>query len=171
VRVTRRHVAAACVVVLVAVAAVGVVWSLRDRSPAAAPPPAETRPTSFTVCPRPSLRALGSRVVLEDAILRNLGGNVMGHEISYRYRGRPLSVYVGYDILEVLEDLDFEVRHAVVAKRRVAIHTPKALGSSGRMRVASWEDERLDGPCREIAVVTRQLPQSALLEVVSAVAA
>jgi hypothetical protein len=162
----RRRAAAAAVAV---VAGVGVAWTVTGRGDTAAPPPAQTRPVSFTFCPIPSFGALRGRLVLEDSILRNLGENVMGRELSYRYRGRPVSVYVGYEILEILEDLDFEERRATVAGRKVTVHTPKALSSRTAMRVASWEDERLEPSCSLVSVLTRRLPEAALLDVVAAV--
>jgi hypothetical protein len=161
----------ACVALLVGLAGAGITaWALKDRTSLATTPPAETRPSGFATCPKPSLTGLPGRLVLEDTNLRNLGGNVMGHELSYRYRQRPVTVYVGYDILELLEDLDFETQQAVVDGRDVTLHTPKALGSPDAMRVATWKDERegLQDRCRELAVVTRRAPRAVLLEVVSA---
>jgi hypothetical protein len=168
---TRRWLVVAGVALLVGLAGAGITaWALKDRTSLATTPPAQTRPTDFDVCPKPNLTDLPGRLVLEDTILRNLGGNILGHELTYRYRGRPLSVYVGFDILELLEDLDFQTTRAVVDGRRVTIHTPKALGTPDAMRVATWEDARarVDERCSELAVVTRRAPRAVLMEVVSA---
>jgi hypothetical protein len=167
----QRALLVGCVALLIGLAGAGVTaWALKDRTSLATTPPAKTRPSSFATCPKPSLSGLPGRLVLEDTILRNLGGNVLGHELSYRYRESPVTVYVGYEILELLEDLDFETHQTVVDGRDVTLHTPKALGSPDAMRVATWEDERegLQDRCRELAVVTRRAPQAVLLEVVSA---
>lgn len=167
----RRTLLVACVALLIGFAGAGVtVWALNDRASLATTPPAETRPTDFAVCPKPTLTGLPGRLVLEDTLLRNLGGNVLGHELTYRYRGRPVSVYVGYDILELMEDLDFETAPAVVDGNEVTIHTAKALGPADAVRVATWEDERegVNERCRELAVSARGAPRTLLLEVVSA---
>lgn len=126
------------------------------------------RPSAFRACPKASAGALPPGFVPKDRLLRNLGDNIMGHSIIYRSGVRQVSVHVGYDAVDPLEDVDFVERPAVVGGRRVTILTPGAL-PKGRLRVASWEDVRLSPSCRRLTVIASSLTEREFLGVVAGV--
>ena len=132
-------------------------------------PTPSSRPAAFRVCPGLALRAVPEGMVLERRELRNLGGNVMGRSIQYSGPGQRVWVAVGFEVFEVLDDLDFtDGTVEVVGGRRVRV-TSTDIISTSRIKAAAWDDERFEPPCDEFTVVTWNLTRKKFISVVDSV--
>lgn len=126
-------------------------------------PGGPARRPAFRLCPQVSLRDPARRFALVDAELPNLGGNVMGRSLTYRDGPRRLSVNVGFDILDALEDLDFETTGSLrIGGRDVVLLASDALPRE-RLLAAVWEDARFQPPCDEFKVVAWNLEEGDLI--------
>jgi hypothetical protein len=126
-----------------------------------------TRPGKLQACPDLGVAHLPAGVRLRDRELPNLGDGVLGRVVKYGDGQRLIAVHAGVDPLEALEDLDFEPQMLESAGRRYVVsRTP--LDSA--LIVASWEDESVDEPCGELAVMTRGFSLEELVPILDSVA-
>ena len=116
-------------------------------------PNASTRSAASAFCPKVSLdRRAGLR--LHDKLLRNLGHGLMGESRYYRGTGLTFDTHVGFEILDVYEDLDFVSRGTVAVggrefrlSRAGGVNAPFWVGATF---LGAWPDG-----CGELTLVGR----------------
>jgi hypothetical protein len=117
------------------------------------PPGASTRSAASTFCPKVSL---GPQAGMEfyDHLLRNLGGGLMGESRYYRGQGQTLDIHVGFNVLEVYEDLDFLARGTSVIRGR-KFELSKSAGVNAPFWAAASDLGRGPESCRDVTIVGR----------------
>jgi hypothetical protein len=128
-------------------------------------PPSEIAADEF--CPRHEPSQLPSGFTLRRRETRNLGGGTFGRSYVYGDGTRSVEVHVGFEALDLYEDLDFvehEVSSGGVAR---TVHIPRAIGS-GFIGV-TWEDEEESPPCSDLTLIGRRLDEPTLLEIAAGV--
>lgn len=127
----------------------------RDRLPEASAP---------DFCPRYDATTLPPQFVLRTRIVRNLGNDVMGRSYVYGDGRRAVEVHVGFDALDLYEDLDFVGRPVDSGGVDRTLHVPSSLGSGGFLGL-TWDEPDEEGPCAELTLIGRRVDQSTLLDV------
>jgi hypothetical protein len=129
------------------------VLALRVGGGDSEPPNASTRSAASSFCPKASL-APGARMEFYDHLLRNLGGGLMGESRYYRGQGQTLDIHVGFDILEVYEDLDFLAQGTSVIRGR-KFELSKSVGVNAPFWAAAADLGRGPESCRNVTIVGR----------------
>jgi hypothetical protein len=110
-------------------------------------------------CPRlvpTNLEAGLARVATET---QNLGDGVFGKSIIYSDGVREVSFHIGYEVIEKLEDLDFDQRPGRIASRDVTIYDAKSL-PPGSMVAAEWSIDEGPEQCSLVTVVARNFTRA-----------
>jgi hypothetical protein len=124
-------------------------------------PPSEIAAPEF--CPRYVPTHLPPGFALRKRETRNLGGDTIGRSYVYGAGSQTLEIHVGFEALDLYEDLDFVQHEAVADGERRTVHVPSAL-SSGFLAV-TWEDPDSEPPCSGITLIGRRLDEATLLNV------
>jgi hypothetical protein len=124
-------------------------------------PPDEVAAPDF--CPRYVPTHLPAGFALRRRDTRNLGGDTIGRSYVYGAGSQTVEIHVGFEALDLYEDLDFTQHEAVVGGLPRTVHVPRAL-SSGFVAV-SWEDPEGSPPCSELTLIGRRLDEQTLLDV------
>jgi hypothetical protein len=117
------------------------------------PPNATTRSATSSFCPKVSL-AHGAGMEFYDHLLRNLGAGLMGESRYYRGQGQTLDIHVGFDVLEVYEDLDFLAQGTSVIRGR-KFELSKSAGVNASFWAAVSDLRRGPESCRRVTIVGR----------------
>jgi hypothetical protein len=115
-------------------------------------------------CPRYDATRLPPQFVLRSRTTRNLGNEVMGRSYVYGDGRRAVEVHVGFDALDLYEDLDFVGRPVDAGGVDRTLHVPSSLGSGGFLGL-TWDEPDEEGPCAELTLIGRRVDQSTLLDV------
>lgn len=120
------------------------------------------------LCPKYTATRLPPKFVLRSRAIRNLGNETMGRSYVYGDGRRSVEVHVGFDALDLYEDLDF-VQHAVeVGGKPRTLHVPGSLGGRGFLGL-TWDAEGEHGACAELTLIGRRLDRQTFLEIASGV--
>jgi hypothetical protein len=115
-------------------------------------------------CPRYEATTLPPQFVLRSRMTRNLGNEVMGRSYVYGDGRRTVEVHVGFDALDLYEDLDFVGRPVESGGVERTLHEPTSLGSGGFLGL-TWDEPGEEGPCAEVTLIARRLDEPTLLDV------
>jgi hypothetical protein len=110
-------------------------------------------------CPRVvpgSLEPEFARVASET---RNLGNGVFGKSDIYSDGVREVSFHIGYEVIDRLEDLDFDQRRTVIASREVTRYDARSL-PPGAMMAAEWETGEGPAECSVVTVLARNVTEA-----------
>lgn len=151
------------VVVLLLAAALGACGSSEgNASPAVAPNAVKASQRS---CPTVTSPDLGPQN-LEDSDLVSVAPRVHGRHLQYRVDGAKLQVYVGIDVADRAEDLDFLGSPEVVNGRDVVFLHSTAVP---RILIVEWTDSRFAAPCDQIGVFTEGLDEATVRRIVAGI--
>ncbi len=142
---------------LVRIADFGAEGSAQERDPI----PEASAPD---FCPRYTATTLPAQFVLRSRTTRNLGNDVMGRSYVYGDGRSAVEVHVGFDALDLYEDLDFVGRQIESGGIERTMHVPTSLGSGGFLGL-TWEEPDEEGPCAELTLIGRRVDESTLLDV------
>jgi hypothetical protein len=148
---------------LLLVAAFVVPRFLKETDDRALPPPATG--TAVT-CPRLVSNELPAGMARVATDTRNLGDGVFGKSIIYSDGAREVSFHSGYEIIEKLEDLDFQQSQARIGSRQVTLFEARAL-PPGAMVAAVWETSIGPPACSSVTVLTKDFSQAEFQQVVA----
>jgi hypothetical protein len=115
-------------------------------------------------CPRYAPTTLPPGYTLRSRLTRNLGDDVMGRSYVYGDGRSAVEVHVGFEALDLYEDLDFVGRQVESGGVERTLHVPTSLGSGGFLGL-TWEEPGEEGPCAELTMIARRLDEQTLLEV------
>lgn len=154
------------VLALAALAIGGTVAALEGREPVRSQPLPRT--AGYEICPDVDAELLRPYRHV-DRKLPNLGGNLLGRSLEFMHRGRQVEVHVGYDVLDSLEDLDFEeIARLRLHGTEISVRRAAALPPGSAPIAAVWDDDRFEpAACQELTVVGRGLPAQELAAIVS----
>lgn len=115
-------------------------------------------------CPDIVLVTVPPGLTKTDSALEALYGNHMGSVITYAAADghRQLKTFSGVDLLDALDDLDFDARAIRVGGRDFVLHRTTAIPD---MLVAEVEPAGQQPPCDNLFVQSRHLPRGQVLEV------
>lgn len=153
-------VAVAVVMLLFACARiVGFADSSRDQTQEPVP---ELRTPDF--CPKYEATRLPAGFELRSRATRNLGNDTIGRSYVYGDGQRAIEVHVGFDALDLYEDLDFVEHEVEVAGEPRTLHVPRSLGGSGFLGL-TWETDGTEGACGELTLIARRLDRETLFDI------
>jgi hypothetical protein len=115
-------------------------------------------------CPRYAPSTLPPGFVLRSRAIRNLGNDTMGRSYIYGNGRQTIEIHVGFDALDLYEDLDFVQRAVESGGVERTLHVPGSLGGGGFLGL-SWEEPRGRPPCAEITLIARRVDEQTLLSV------
>lgn len=118
-------------------------------------------------CPRYEPTVLPPNFTLRRRDTRNLGDGVIGRSYVYSDGVRTLELHVGFEALDIYEDLDFVEHEVVVADVPRTVHVPRAINSG--FIGAAWEDPEESPPCGDLTVLGRRLDEPTILDIVAGV--
>jgi hypothetical protein len=119
------------------------------------------------LCPRYEPTVLPPRFTLRKRETRNLGNGTMGRSYTYSDGVRTVELHVGFEALDIYEDLDFVEHEVVVDGVPRTVHVPRAI-NSGFLGVA-WDDPEESLPCARLTLVGRRLDEQTLLDIAAGV--
>ena len=161
-----RRLGPALVVALVAAVAVSWVRASHGPEPARARrPPAPGN--AYRSCPRLSVSAPG--FALTDSALLNLGGHLLGRSSTYRDGSRSLSLHVGEDAIEAIDDLELVGESIPAGERSVTLLRADAPGPGHPLLAARWQERGVPAPCRSAALVGRNVSDAEILDAVAGI--
>jgi hypothetical protein len=146
-------------------------WFFRKSDERSLPPP---KSGVATLCPRlipHNLTAGMARVATET---QNLGGGVFGKSTIYSDGAifsdvaREVSFHIGYEVIEKLEDLDFQQRPGRIGSREVTLYEAKSL-PPGSIVGATWETDIGHPECSLVTVVSKKFSRAEFEQVVAGV--
>jgi hypothetical protein len=115
-------------------------------------------------CPRYEATTLPPQFVLRSRTTRNLGNDVIGRSYVFGDGRQAIEVHVGFDALDLYEDLDFVGRPVESGGVDRTLQVPTSLGSGGFLGL-TWDEPGEEGPCAELTLIGRRVEESTLLEV------
>jgi hypothetical protein len=115
-------------------------------------------------CPRYDATTLPPQFVLRSRMTRNLGNDLMGRSYVYGDGRRAVEVHVGFDALDLYEDLDFVGRPVAAGGVERTLHVPSSLGGGGFLAL-TWDEPDEEGMCAELTLIGRRLDEPMLLDV------
>lgn len=118
-------------------------------------------------CPRYEPTVLPPNFTLNKRDTRNLGDGTIGRSYVYGDGDRAVELHVGFEALDLYEDLDFVEHEVVVGGVPRTVHEPRAI-NSGFLGVA-WDDPEESLPCAQITLLGRRLDEQTMLEVADGV--
>jgi hypothetical protein len=145
---------------IVRVVAFGSEATEQDRQP-----PSE--PAAADFCPRYEPTVLPPNFTLRKRETRNLGNDTIGRSYTYGDGDRAVEVHVGFEALDIYEDLDFVEHQVVIDGIQRTVYVPGAL-SSGFVGVA-WDDTEEPPPCGRLTLIGRRLDEQTMLDIAAGV--
>jgi hypothetical protein len=136
---------------------------LADRDDRRLPPPTSGVAIS---CPKLVPRNLPRGVARVATETQNLGGGVFGKSTIYSDGLREVSFHIGYEVIEKLEDLDFDQSQARIGSREVTLYDAKSL-PPGAMVAADWDAEIGHPECSLVTVLARNFGHTELEQFVA----
>jgi hypothetical protein len=118
-------------------------------------------------CPRYEPTVLPPNFTLRRRETRNLGDGTLGRSYTYGDGVRAVELHVGFEALDIYEDLDFVEHEVVVGGIPRTVHVPQAI-NSGFLGVA-WNDPLESLPCAQITLLGRRLDEQTMLEIAEGV--
>jgi hypothetical protein len=164
---TRGKILAGAVALVAFVAVGALVARLSNGSNGESSPPSLSGSAGPRACPEFKIRGLPAGLVLRDRRLVNLGQGWLGRVQEYGDGQRLLAFYAGVDILEALEDVDFE---------QITMRADDHLFVLNRTRlapglvVANWTEPGYGRPCSAVAVRSEGFTEPELRQVVAGTA-
>ena len=145
---------------IVRVIAFGSEATEQDRQPL-------NEPAAADFCPRYEPTVLPPSFTLRKRETRNLGNDTIGRSYRYGDGDSAVEVHVGFEALDIYEDLDFVEHQVVIDGIQRTVHVPRAL-NSGFIGVA-WDDPEEPLPCGRLTLVGRRLDEQTLLDIAAGV--
>ena len=138
--------------------------SADDTALARPPVSVEANPNTYRTCAAATFQP-PANMKLVDLQLSNLGSGVLGHHDVYEDASRKLEAYVGPDVLESYEDLDFETTTQRIAGTDVHLSAAGAFGTDDRLLLLTWTQPDVDDICAPRSIVGTNVERSVLIEV------
>jgi hypothetical protein len=164
---TRRRILAGAVALVALVAMGALVARLSNGSDEEASHPSLSGSARPRACPEFEIRGLPAGLVLRDRRLVNLGRGRLGRVQEYGDGQRLLAFYAGVDVLEALEDVDFEQITMRAGDRVFLLNRTRLVPG---LLVANWTEPVFRRPCSALAVRSEGFTESELLQVVAGTA-
>ena len=137
------------------------------------PAPVVARPSDVTRPDRPATYescgdvdvVLPARWQLVDRSLPNLGGGVHGRAYRWDTSTSRLELSVGVDVLELYEDLDFDVETIEVGSAHVQVSRAGAFGTSDHLIVLTWTQSDQVAPCSNYTLAGTNVDEAELVSI------
>jgi hypothetical protein len=118
-------------------------------------------------CSRYEPTVLPSGFALRKRETRNLGSGTIGRSYTYGDGTRAVEIHVGFEALEIYEDLDFVEHEVVVDDVPRTVHVPRAI-SSGFIGVV-WDEPDESEPSAQLSLLGRRLDEQTILDIAAGV--
>jgi hypothetical protein len=118
-------------------------------------------------CPRYEPTVLPPGFTPRKRETRNLGNGTMGRSYTYGDGVHAVEIHVGFEALDIYEDLDFVEHEVVVDDIPRTVHVPRAI-NSGFIGVA-WDEPDESPPCAQLTLLGRRLDEQTILDIAAGV--